>query len=502
MSKEKNTQEPQEEIYQSILGDEMPLDDEAEETASKEKAPQKPKTSKKKLLTIAGVSAASAVLVGCLTVAGIGIFNKTKGQNAASSPNYKLDTKMAACYYHDMLSMYKESYTQEELLNYFGMDITKPLNEQKYPYDETMTWFDAMMDSTKSTMEQQLIMYEAAMADGFTMPETEQKMIEEALAEADTADYGNGVTMDDIRKTLEIQALSSAYYYHIMEEIAPSDEEIMTYYEANPKGFMTAGLAGFSISFDTEETASTGEETPMTQEKALELAEQMQNAKNAKEFEKLASEILLNYEGYTQEELETNLPSIYNNAYSYTEGNELSEWAFGGAKVNDTYMMESSDTYFVYIMTAEPALDETNTVNVRHILFMEQEDNMAAAENALAEWESGEKTEDSFAELANQYSEDGGSNTKGGLYESVYPGQMVTNFNDWCFDASRKPGDTGIVETEYGVHVMYFSATGDPLWMQEISSQMTQENYNTWYTEIAASYPVTFDDAALKSIEG
>ena len=35
---------------------------------------------------------------------------------------------------------------------------------------------------------------------------------------------------------------------------------------------------------------------------------------------------------------------------------------------------------------------------------------------------------------------------------------MVEEFNDWCFDAARKPGDTGIVETPYGYHVMYFVA--------------------------------------------
>ena len=33
--------------------------------------------------------------------------------------------------------------------------------------------------------------------------------------------------------------------------------------------------------------------------------------------------------------------------------------------------------------------------------------------------------EDSFAELANQYSDDAGSNTNGGLYEDVYKNQMV-----------------------------------------------------------------------------
>ena len=33
---------------------------------------------------------------------------------------------------------------------------------------------------------------------------------------------------------------------------------------------------------------------------------------------------------------------------------------------------------------------------------------------------------------------------------------MVVAFNDWCFDESRKPGDSGLVRTEFGYHIMYF----------------------------------------------
>ena len=34
-------------------------------------------------------------------------------------------------------------------------------------------------------------------------------------------------------------------------------------------------------------------------------------------------------------------------------------------------------------------------------------------------------------------------------------------FDAWCFDASRQPGDTGIVKTDYGYHIMYFSSTSE-----------------------------------------
>ena len=78
------------------------------------------------------------------------------------------------------------------------------------------------------------------------------------------------------------------------------------------------------------------------------------------------------------------------------------------------------------------------------------------AERIYEEWKSGDATEESFGELANTYSADTGSNTTGGLYEDVYPGQMVTEFNDWCFDTSRQPGDTAIIRTSYGYHIMYY----------------------------------------------
>jgi hypothetical protein len=113
-------------------------------------------------------------------------------------------------------------------------------------------------------------------------------------------------------------------------------------------------------------------------------------------------------------------------------------------------------------------------VDVRHILIFPDgatsstvtskewpESAWAFAENKakeiLAEWEAGEKTEESFGALANKHSQDqNGKVTNGGLYEDVYIGQMVKNFENWCFDSTRQAGDTGIVKTEYGYHVMYY----------------------------------------------
>ena len=117
---------------------------------------------------------------------------------------------------------------------------------------------------------------------------------------------------------------------------------------------------------------------------------------------------------------------------------------------------------------------DVKMVNVRHILIQPEGTNddgtytdeaWAEAEkkanDLLTEWKNGEHTEDSFAFMAAENSQDPGSAENGGLYEDIYPGQMVDTFDAWCFDASRQPGDTGIVKTDYGYHIMYFSSTSE-----------------------------------------
>ena len=108
---------------------------------------------------------------------------------------------------------------------------------------------------------------------------------------------------------------------------------------------------------------------------------------------------------------------------------------------------------------------------------------LSDAEQILAAWKEGAATEDSFALMANTFSEDPGSNTTGGLYTLVAQGQMVETFDAWCFDAARQPGDTGIVKTEFGYHIIYF-VKGEAGWIRR-SEQMLIE---ATCTEILAGY--------------
>ena len=60
---------------------------------------------------------------------------------------------------------------------------------------------------------------------------------------------------------------------------------------------------------------------------------------------------------------------------------------------------------------------------------------------------------------------------------------MVTAFNDWCFDAARATGDTAIVETEYGCHVMYFVGNSGMTYRDfMIESGLRNADLSAWET--------------------
>ena len=140
---------------------------------------------------------------------------------------------------------------------------------------------------------------------------------------------------------------------------------------------------------------------------------------------------------------------------------------------------------------------------VRHILVKAEADEegnyteeakaeaLAKAEEILAEYEAGDKTEDSFAALAEQYSEDTGSNTNGGLYDTVTKGQMVEEFDEFCFEG-HKAGDTAIVYGESdsyaGYHVMYYVGEGENYADYIARSDLENQAVNQWLEELTAGY--------------
>ena len=146
------------------------------------------------------------------------------------------------------------------------------------------------------------------------------------------------------------------------------------------------------------------------------------------------------------------------------------------------------------------------TASVRHILIKAEADEegnytdeakeaaKARAEEILAEFEAGDRTEESFAALAEQYSEDEGSNTNGGLYENIYKGQMVQEFNDFCF-GGHKSGDTAIVYGESGsyagYHVVYYVGDGGLYSDYIAKTDLQSEAMSDWTNELNEACAVT-----------
>jgi parvulin-like peptidyl-prolyl isomerase len=170
-------------------------------------------------------------------------------------------------------------------------------------------------------------------------------------------------------------------------------------------------------------------------------------------------------------------------------------------EVLEAYFAEHAEDY-----AASGITQDSKVIDVRHILAKvadtaTEEDWKACEEKAQAildEWLAGDKTEESFAALASEKTEDPGSQATGGLYQQVYEGQMVPEFNDWCFDASRQYGDYGLVKTDYGYHVMFF--VGSQLqWTTYAASDWANEQSAKLLEDIVAKYPmeVTYENIAL-----
>lgn len=181
-----------------------------------------------------------------------------------------------------------------------------------------------------------------------------------------------------------------------------------------------------------------------------------------------------------------------------------------------SYEQEELEAYFDenadYFATYGIEKSEVPNVNVRHILIepVYEDDGTisdeawadaeAEAQSILEEWQSGDATEESFAELANTYSADPGSNTTGGLYDNVYPGEMVDTFNDWCFDTGREIGDVDIVQTSYGYHIMYFMGYTDEYYYLTVAeSDMRYYEGNALLEELVNGFTTQYtEDADIK----
>ena len=173
-----------------------------------------------------------------------------------------------------------------------------------------------------------------------------------------------------------------------------------------------------------------------------------------------------------------------------------------GEEHSDDEEVEYETTGFIVVLMQKVDHNDMKMVNVRHILIeleklaenaSDKEKEAAdiaakaAAQKLLDEFLAGDKTPESFGKLAEANTKDPGSVTTGGLYEDIYPGWAVKEFDEWCFAEGRQVGDTGIVKTDNGYHVMYFESFGKLSFRDYmIANSILSEDLEEWLKQIKA----------------
>lgn len=447
-------------------------------------------------------------------------------------------------YFLDSVNNFYSSYGSYASM--FGLDTTKPLNEQVLDEETGMTWADDFLASAKDSAVATYAMVDAAEAAGFTLPETAADEIANQVGTMDVyatlygysdgesylkAIYGNGSTLENYQQYLEARYLADAYYSHYAQSLTYEDAQLRelekenydayssynynTYYLAASK-FRTGGTT------DAEGNTTYSDEEIAASVAAAEEAAKALTAGDITTLEALDEAIAALPINAGTEAASTASENVLYSSISTT----YADWVTDSSrKAGDmTYVANTSTT------TNEDGTEETTVSgyyvlffngsndnnfamkNVRHILLSFQHDHdeseehdhstdgyteeekaeaKALAESIYQEWKDGGATEELFAELANNKSADS-DGISGGLYENIYPGQMVTNFNDWCYDEARKPGDSDIIETEYGYHIMYFVGDSEQTYRDyQIENQLRNADVNEWYTQAAEAMTLT-----------
>ena len=499
---------------------------------------------KVKLYTI-GFAVVLVVLIAVAVWAGVSRSVTASGVHerntiAATVGDHQLSNAELDYYYIDYINNYSNNYGS--YLSLLGLSTSEALDKQVYNQETGETWADYFMTQAAESAKNVYALTDAAEAEGFTLPEDSQTQIEQlknnlsayatiyGYSNTDAflkAQYGNGASEESYLAYYSRNLLANTYQTAHQDSLTYTDEQIREADNEDPAKYSSYDYAQYYIPVSKYLTGTTNEDGTTTYTAADRTAavaaakEAIAPLNEATSLEELNAAIAAMDINEGTEASAT----VYTNQASTAINTYLSDWVTDSArKAGDITTIEIPSTVkdendedfetisaFYVVLFNGVNDNKTEMINVRHILVSfdgdKDEDGnyteeakaatLEKAEDLLNQWKSGDATEESFAELANANSTDTGSNTNGGLYENVYPGQMVEAFNDWCFDADRKAGDTGIVETTYGYHVMYFvGTTGQTYRDYQIESSLRTTDMDTWFDNLVESYTVTMGNTS------
>ena len=405
--------------------------------------------------------------------------------------DHELTNVMLNYYYVDAIHEYVNQYGN--YLQWFGIDPNKPLDDQVYEKESGKTWADYFLDNATNSAKITYALYDAAAKVNHSLTKVESDALVqlldniESFAKANgfqSADdylisvYGNNASFESYVDYYEILLTASSYYSAYAQRLYDSyTEEALRQFE----GDETYKYNSYSYANVYLERKNFDSDDALTQ-----AAQSLAIADN-NSVEKLNAAVETMEKTQNPDKTTFTTASIAKDQLYSKINSEMQEWVRDSqrkdgditflkrvTKATDASGKEVETLTGYYIVLFQGVNDNQYPLaNVRHILAKfeggttnvttgqkvytdaEKKKEKEEAEKIYTEWLNGAKTEESFAELAKKYTDDGNGDV-GGLYENVFPGQMVTTFNDWCF-GDRKSGDHGIVETEFGYHIMYYS---------------------------------------------
>lgn len=410
----------------------------------------------------------------------------------------------------------------------FGLDTSggiKGLDKQSCAMaGEGVSWKDYFLENAQNELIQEKALRDYAAQNGIALDQEELDAVESSFdgmdeyvrsqgyANADkffAANYGTGVNTNTVHQAYQNSALASKALTTYSDSLEYSPAELKEQYASYNGEQDYFDLAYYYVA--AEKTEVAGEDGETTQEvtaealaAAEETAKAIQAAYNEAKDEDFTARL--------DQAVAAQVADAASNHSTNTQGSGLNaaykDWVMDDArKAGDiTVTADSNDSGYYVVVYIGRENNDYNLAQVRHILIKAEADAdgnyteeakaaaLAKAEEILAEYEAGDKTEESFAALAEQYSEDSGSNTNGGLYDSVVKGQMVAEFNDFCF-GNHKPGDTAIVYGESGsyagYHVMYYVGEGENYAQAIARSDLVNQAVSQWLSELTAPYTAT-----------
>lgn len=460
-------------------------------------------------------------------------------------------------YYIDAVNAYVNQNSQ--YLQLF-MDTSKPLNEQVVNKDTGATWADNFLESAKETIKSTYALYNEAVKNGYKLSEADKGTINGTLATAELyasyfgysnlnaylrAMYGNGASESSYRKYLEVSAIANAYMTDHQASLEYTADQLVNFQATNPYRYNSYTFASYYLSVADFRTGGTkddkGNITYSEEEKkaAIVAAEFAANQllegtyADLEAFDAAIKALPLNQDKPTaastqhKDVLFDSISPLFQDWLigKVASEDENAEPTFEVRTEGELTIIENysgtGDTKTVsgyYVLRFGSVNDNAFAMkNVRHVLiafeggktdsngnktYSETEKLVAKekAEQLLSDWiAKGDVSENSFAELAKANSKDGNA-AQGGLYENVYPGQMVAPFENWLYDAERKVGDYGIVETDFGYHIMFFVGDSDTTFRDfMITNVIRNEDMEKWHNDLMAK--MTLEVLTIKHVD-